>query len=192
MSNKGTLIKANKIYKYKIKKIEELVKLNIEKEKNNKNLITILTQIKDLINEDTDKYQINEDEVKILQNKIKSLEEERDDLIRLNNDYTDEENKYLQQIDNLKKEIDNLKNGINNYENKEEIKENNKIIPKSVEEEMNGLRNKIKLLEDENNNLNIINDGYTEDENNYIEHINNLENEIFSLKYGDDLENPEE
>ena len=192
MSNKGTLIKANKIYKYKIKKIEELVNLNIEKEKNNKNLLIILTQIKDLINEDTDKYQINEDEVKILQNKIKSLEEERDDLIRLNNDYTDEENKYLQQIDNLKKEIDNLKNGINNDEKKEEIKENNKIIPKSVEEEMNGLRNKIKFLEDENNNLNIINDGYTEDENNYIEHINNLENEIFSLKYGEDLENPEE
>ena len=66
------------------------------------------------------------------------------------------------------------------------------MIPKSVEEEINGLRNKIKILEDENNNLNIINEGYTEDENNYIEHINNLENEIFSLKYGDDLENPEE
>ena len=192
MNNKVKFIKVNKIYKYKIKKIEELVNLNIEKEKNNKNLLIILTQIKDLINEDTDKYQINEDEVKILQNKIKSLEEERDDLIRLNNDYTDEENKYLQQIDNLKKEIDDLKNGINNDEKKEEIKENNKIIPKSVEEEMNRLRNKIKFLEDENNNLNVINDGYTEDENNYIEHINNLENEIFSLKYGDDLENPEE
>ena len=189
MFNKDPIIIANKIYKYKLKKIEELVDLNLEKEKDNELLIDILTKIKNLITEDTDKYRLNEDEIQSLKVKIRSLEQEKEELNRLNNDFTEEENKYLNKIDNFKKEIDDLKKGIiPNNQNENNTKASIIEESKPDEENVNELKNKIKLLEDENNDLNTINAEFTEHENNYLIQIDNLESELFSLKYGEDIE----